>query len=418
MSPETKRLEEPSEPRPIARSALSRFRRLLGRALLVIAVPLLLLASSTVTGLGLDQNLPDQAALLGALCAVILPAFGFATVFGNGALAHGLAFCAWSILILTAFPSYFPERRESATRIGLEYFSMSFGESSFGESTRTLVINSGMGMLSLWGAESVRIIRAERQAEANHEDKDELSVEELADSVDGATERRPTWIPYKGEGRTIVIPAHVDGPEFGEELQFVFDTGATLTTVNRDTLELLGIPIDDDAPQITLRTAAGEVEARLALIDAVWLDEELVEWVTVAVCEPCANETVHGLLGLNVSSHFRVSIDHETEEIELVARPGRRNRQLDIQPWLEINSVLRRWGDGRLELSLDVRNRARQGIRSSVLEVRCSDENFTIRLDPIPAHGSLSQSASLPWGNRCESFEIHPLAATWVTDRF
>jgi len=69
-------------------------------------------------------------------------------------------------------------------------------------------------------------------------------------------------------------------------------------------------------------------------------------------------------------------------------------------------------------VTVNVKNRAQQGIQSSVLEVRCSDESFTIRLDPIPAFGSVSQPASLPWGNRCENFEIHPVAATWVTDRF
>ncbi|MBW2723040.1 MAG: retropepsin-like domain-containing protein [Deltaproteobacteria bacterium] len=398
---------------------------LLGTALLVIAVPLVLLSSGTVIGLGLDQNLPGPTALLGALCAVILPAFGFATLFGSGSLAHGLAFCAWSALILTAFPSYFPERRELATRIGLEYLSMSFGDP-----TRAIVVDSGMEMLSLFGPEPVRTIRAEQRtqdtdknrdrvrARVKDQDQDQASIATTEHTDDFAADRRQTWIPYRGDGQTIVIPVHVDGPDFGEELQFIFDTGATLTTLSRDTLELLDIPIDDAAPLIMLRTAAGEVEARLALLDAVWLEEESVEWVTVAVCEACASGTVDGLLGLNVSSHFRVSIDHEAEEIELIPRPGRRNRRLDIQPWLEINSVLRRWDDGRLEVTVNVKNRAQQGIQSSVLEVRCSDESFTIRLDPIPAFGSVSQPASLPWGNRCENFEIHPVAATWVTDRF
>ncbi len=417
MSPKTQAREEPRQPSPAARAALSGARRLLGSALLVIAVPLLLLASSTITGLGLDQNLPSQAALLGALCAVILPALGFAAIFGNGSLAHGLAFCVWPILILTAFPSYFPERRESVTQVGLEYLSMSFGET-----TRAIMVESGMEMLSLLGPEPVRTIRAERQDKDENEDRGKgkhgSAIEAADDPDDEATDRHPTWIPYRGDEQTIVIPVHVDGPDFGEELHFIFDTGATLTTMSRDTLEFLDIPIDDDAPQIMLRTAAGEVKARLALLDAVWLEDQLVEWVTVAVCEPCASETVDGLLGLNVSSHFRVSIDHEAEEIELVPRPGRRNRRLDVQPWLEFNSVLRRWDDGRLEVTVNVKNRARQAIRSSVLEVRCSDENFTIRLDPIPAFGSVSQRASLPWGNRCENFEIHPIAATWVTDRF
>ena len=215
-----------------------------------------------------------------------------------------------------------------------------------------------------------------------------------------------------------MIPVHIDGPEFGQQLQFIFDTGATLTTLTRDALDALDIQLDDGAPTILLRTAAGEMEARFALVDAVWLDEEVVEWVTVAVCESCASPTTAGLLGLNVSSHFRVSIDHESEQLEFVPRRGRRNRKLDIQPWLDLSSVLRRWDDGRLELTIEVENRSRQGIRSSVLEVKCSEESFTIRLDPIPAFGSVSQVASLPRNSPCENFEIRPLAASWETDRF
>lgn len=387
----------------------SRRRLRLGPVLLVLALPPVALAVSTFTGFGLEQNLPSQAAFAGALCAVILPALGLASIFGAGRSAHGLAFWAWSIALMLAFPAYLPERREPLTRIGLEFLSRPMGAS-----IQQSVVETGLGWLQFYGREPVRVVRAQRRAE----EEIRQPVGSAAAATNPETERQATWIPYRGEGQTIVIPVHVDGPDFGEQWQFVFDTGATLTTLSRDALEALDIPIDDNAPNVLLRTAAGEMEAQLALVDAIWLDEEVVEWVTVAVCEPCASPTTAGLLGLNVSSHFRVSIDHETQHIELVPRRGRRNRKLDVQPWLEIRSVLRSWDDGRLELSVEVKNRARQGIRSSVLEVKCSDESFTIRLDPIPAFGSVTQLASLPRNSPCDEFQIRPLAASWETNRF
>ncbi|MCP5044778.1 MAG: hypothetical protein GY944_27425 [bacterium] len=381
----------------------------LGRLVLVLSLPPLALALCAMTGLGLDQNLPSQLALVGALCVVVLPALGLAATFGGGTIAHGLALASVSIGLLLAFPGYFPERRESATRVGLEYFSRHLGEDR-----RARVIELGLTLLGRFGPEPVRTIRAQpNDSSAARTDLEAESAQRKREE-----DRRSTWIPYEGDGQTIIIPAHIDGPNFGEQLRFVFDTGATLTTISKDVLELLDIAIPDDAPEVTLHTAAGEMQARLVLIDAIWLDEQVVEWITVAVCKHCASSNADGLLGLNVSSHFRVSIDHEAQEIELVPRRGRRNRRLDVQPWLELNSVLRRWEDGRLELVINVNNRAPRAIKRSVLEVKCSDELFTIHLDPIPALGSVSQPASLPWGTRCETFEVVPVAAAWETDRF
>jgi hypothetical protein len=406
VDPEAKPAEAPN---PSEGAAPGRGRKLLGPLLLVLALPPVSLAMSAFTGFGLEQNFASQAAFAGALCAVILPALGLASIFGASTAAHGLAFITWSVALMMAFPGYLPERREPVTRIGLEYLS-----GSLDESTQQRVVETGLGWLRLYGSEPERVVRAERRVQ--QKERQPVGAPTREDNLE--IERQYPSIAYDGDSQAIVIPAHVDGPNFGETMRFIFDTGATLTTMSRDSLDVLDIQLDDDAPTVLLRTASGELEARLALVDAIWLEEEVVEWVTVAVCESCANATTAGLLGLNVSSHFRVSIDHESERIEFVPRRGRRNRRLDVQPWLDFSSVLRRWDDGRLELTIDVTNRARQGIRSSVLEVKCSEEDFTIRLDPIPAFGSISQTSSLPRNSACESFAIRPLAASWETGRF
>lgn len=383
----------------------------LGAVGLVACLPLVALALSLMTGIGLQRSVPGPLAFLAASAVVILPALGLAAALGGRAIAYGLSLAVIAAAGIALAPYYFPKERDAASEIGVRYFT-----SGFAPSAREASVGLMRDVLGWFGAERQPVPRAERVA--SDSTPEPRSQKEEKSSADPDRDDRATWIPYEGDGQTIVIPAHVDGPDFGEELKFVFDTGATLTTISADMLALLDVPIPEDAPEVLLRTANGEMQARLVLVDAIWLEREVVEWVTVAVCEHCASEHADGLLGLNVSSHFRVSIDHEAGELEWLPRRGRRNRRLDIQPWLELNSVLRRWDDGRLEVEMHVSNRAPRAIKRSVFEVRCSSEPFAVHLDPIPAGGSVTQMTSLPWGTHCESFEVAPIAATWETDRF
>lgn len=257
-----------------------------------------MLAFSTVAGLGLDQNLPSPIAILGAICVVALPVLGLASMLGSSGIAHAASLGIWSLAILTALPNYFPERREDAARIGIHFFT-----SAFEAPSQTQAVDAGLAILTLLGPEPPPTLRAERIVDDASPPELDVAQHNKANDSDAKRERDPktTWIPYHGEGQAIVIPAHTDGPNFGDELNFVFDTGATLTTLSQNALRVLGITVPADAPIVTLRTAAGELEAKLVLVDAIWLDEELVEWVTVAVCEYCANDATDGLLGLNVS---------------------------------------------------------------------------------------------------------------------
>ena len=380
----------------------------IGVVALVASLPFAAVAFMTVTGIGLDQDFAIQLAVVGAVSIVVVPGFGIGSLLGGSAFARGMSLALWSLVVLSALPGYFPGQRDTAVHIGVTHFT-----GSFSEQAQTAARDQALSLVARLGDDRKPIHRAQSSSDSPPID---LPPDPLAS--DGARRNAPdtTWIPYTGKGQSLLIPAHIDGANFGEELQFVFDTGATLTTLSQQALEFVDIPIPNDSPVVVLRTASGELEAKLVLVEALWLKDELVEWVTVAVCEYCSSETADGLLGLNVSSHYRVSIDHENEAIEFVPRRGRRNRKLDIQPWLELKTVLTQWGDGRLELTIEADNRARQGIKSSVLEVRCANENFSVRLDPIPAHGHLEQPTSLPWGTDCKRFEVQLMAAAWELD--
>jgi len=319
---------------------------------------------------------------------------------------------------------YFPGQRADMTRDGLRFMT-----SPLERVDSEILVEKGLDLLALLGPEPPPLARAERVEPAGSPDahgtaaltpfaRDPAKEPNAGENPRPTSRPATTSIPYLGDGNSMRIGIHADGGEFGEEFNMIFDTGATLTTLNRSSLELLDVALPPDAPTIVLHTAAGEMEAPLALLDAVWLDGEVVEWVTVAVCEDCAESGAAGLLGLNVSSHFRVSIDHEEERIELTPRPGRRNRRIDIQPWLDLRATIRRWVDGRVEVEIEVENRSRRQIRSALVEVKCIEERFTVTLDSIPAHETATTNAALPWGSDCAEFEVRPLSARWDLDRF
>ncbi len=391
---------------------------------LVSTLPPLAVAVAAMTGLGLAQNVIPTLALLVGFVLTLLPALGLGALLGSSPIMRIFALWVWALAMLVSLPMYFPGQRDDMTRNGLRFMT-----SSLERVDSEILVEKGLELLALLGPEPPAPARARRVEPAGASANQVTSAPTPfapAPAEEPNTQEGPrptprpatTTIPYLGEGNSMRIGIHADGGEFGEEFNMIFDTGATLTTLNRRSLELLDIPVPPDAPTIVLHTAAGEMEAALALLDAIWLDGEVVEWVTVAICEDCAEGDAAGLLGLNVSSHFRVSIDHEEEEIELTPRPGRRNRRLDIQPWLDLRATIRRWADGRVEVEIEVENRSRRAIRSTLIEVKCSEERFTVTLEAIPAHETATTNAALAWGSDCAEFEVRPLSARWDLDRF
>jgi hypothetical protein len=407
-----------------ARSKISRVPALL---LLAGASLPLLLTVAALTGIGLHQNLSALQSVLVAVALALLPALGIASLLGAGTAAHAWAIWGWSLAVLIILPAYHPGEREAATAEGMLLIT-----SPLGDNAALALAETGRSAIAWLGRETPR-----PQAAVSLTDERKLLMSEPAENplppresmedappqvlAQGHEPRRdplPLAIPYEGDAATLRIPVAIDGPEYGEELRMIFDTGATLTTLNRHTLDLLDIPIPRNAPRIQLNTAAGEIEAQLVLVDAVWLGNEVVEWVTIAVCEPCGRDGVAGLLGLNVSGQFHVSIDHDAEVIELRPRTGRTNRKIDVAPWLNLRSQLTQWNDGRIEVEIEASNLALQEIRSAVLEVECANERFAVRLKSIPAQSSVHETASLARGSDCSRYHVHTFAADWLQNRF
>ena len=169
---------------------------------------------------------------------------------------------------------------------------------------------------------------------------------------------------------------------------------------------------------MTLQTAGGLIEADLVLVDAIWLGSEGVEWITVAVCDSCASPPAAGLLGLNVSQRFQVSINHDRQAIALRRRRGADDRSLDIRNWIQIRSEAQEAWNGRVDVELTVFNSSRQEIESAVVHLECTGAGFAIQVDAIPPHGEASTQAELPRGTDCRQQEIELSRANWKLDRF
>lgn len=385
----------------------------LGVLLAGTAAPIAVLAIGTLTGIGLARNLASFPALAAAVALVVLPVCGLASLIGAGSRLTELGGSAWlwCLGVLLTLPFYFPGERTAATRAGLELVA-----SPLGDAAQIQVRSVGTALVDLLGAEPEPTPLADplpgAAAEAARAAADARRARELREAQGDVV------ISYEGRGESMKIAAFFDGPRYGEEFPMIFDTGATYTTLNREALGQLEIEIPRDAPLAILRTANGEIEAPLVLVDAVWLGDAVVEWVTVAVCEPCASDGVSGLLGLNVSGQFQVALDHDHRHIELGALDRPENRKLDVAQWLRLRSRLLRWQDGRLEVEVTGENRASIGIRELAAQIDCPGGRFEVAIDGVPGRETVSRKMALPRGTDCSEYTLDLREATWERNRF
>lgn len=408
----TSRAEEPeteddTEPPP---------RRFAGFLLLASSLPIVALAVSVLTGLGLVRNLASLPAVVGGLALIVLPVLGLRVLVSGSSrwpAAIGGSAWLWSLVILLSMPFYFPGERAEAGRVGVRYLA-----SALGENARGPVAAVADQMLRLLGSEPESLPKAAPLSLAEAEAEAEAAVRTRREERVHSASAGEVVVSYEGDGQIMRIPVFLDGPRYGDEFSMIFDTGATYTTLNREALELLEVEVPADAPMAVLRTANGEIEAPLVLLDAAWLGDAAVEWVTVAVCDPCAADDVFGLLGLNVSGQFQIALDHEARAIRLTAPEGTAERRLDVAQWVRLSSRIRRWRDGRVEVEVILDNSAHVEISEATALVTCVTERFEVPLEAIPAHDTKSSRMSLPRETDCSEYTLELASAKWRLDRF
>jgi predicted aspartyl protease len=378
----------------------------------------ILLAVASVSGLALAHGASPVAALLAAGALSLLPVAGVASLLGDGNRARVAAGLLWPACLLIAMPHYLPGERAPAIDRGLRWLASPLGTRVAGS-----IAGTAGGVVALLGEDRAPLpSMAPRPAGAAADAGTTVAILEADAPPRGQIEERRIRLAYEGDGRSLRLPVVIDGPDVSVRFDLLFDTGASFTTLSPAALEQLGVRIASDAPRVSMRTANGEIEAKLVLLDAIWLgddaDAAVVEWVTIAVCESCAATESAGLLGLNVTSQFRISLDHARRQMELTPRDQASDRHLDVGPWLELRSEGRRWWDGRVEVGLAASNHARRAVERLVVELDCGGDAFAIQLDDVEAGGEASTEVTLPPGTDCRQQRLSLRSARWRLDRF
>lgn len=367
------------------------------RALLAVAILVGMLpagaAVAALTGLGVLRGL--AAIHVGAAAATItmLPVAGLWALFGRSPMAFAAALLIWPALLLVGLPGYFPGEVPGAMSTGFSVFAAAGGRDL---ALRAAAVGQSVGDRAAQApAGKPQAPEAERAVPDCKPSAVPLAADQVA-------------LPYEGSGHSMVVPA-----QFGEvELSMLFDTGASLTTLNRDALRRIGVTVPADAPEITLRTANGSRTARLVVVPRVWVGGLPVDGVTVGVCEECADDHTSGLLGLNVSSQFLVTVDTARQEVVFQAREGG-ERLIDVSPWLRVEARASIFPDTRVEVEVTGENAAPRPITEATVGISCGEDHFVARLQDVPARGRAAATLSLPRGTICEEYRVSLDGARW-----
>ncbi len=356
-----------------------------------------------IAGLVLRRSGEPAEALLVSSLVMALPVLGIWGLLGRERLGFFLGLWLWPALLFWGSPSLFPGERGPSLGEGLAWLAAPMGE------TAALKAGSaGVSLGKLLGDDPDWI-------PPQRVDLDPASIPQVPKTalpplppVGGVI------LPFEGGGDSLRVRTTFDGPEFSEELSLLFDTGATLTTLDRDALRALGVPIPSDSPTARFQTANGEVESPLVLLDRVWLSRnQSVEGVTVAVCDNCTRGETAGLLGLNITGLFLTTVDHELQTITLEPRSQRPDRRLDLLHWMDIEATATSWPSGRVEVDLELTNRSRRHVTEAVVEIACPKSSFSVTFVAISPGATKTTQVELPPGAGCPSYRVSLHSGTW-----
>lgn len=203
---------------------------------------------------------------------------------------------------------------------------------------------------------------------------------------------------FERDGSAMLVPALVHG----KSVYFMFDTGATITTLSLAFAKTANIVPDKNNPEITVQTANGPRNAQFGLMERLELGGRMHSGVSFTICDSCPSGTykgkpVVGLLGLNVINRYRISIDEGHGKIEMYPNTRFWNRSRDIEPWLEIDKITALPDGARnRNASVSVKNRAPRKIDELSLSLECNNGRLIeLGKKSIPANGKATFTKSV-----------------------
>lgn len=362
-----------------------------GTALLALVMATLpgAAAWSALIGLGMHRHGTPWAISLSATLLL----FGPPLAVGGARATHragwtAAASCVWSTLLLLILPVYFPGERRSAVATGLAVVGL-------GDLARALADH----------LPDEPIVALPEVPEA----ATPLEAPALAPLT---LEDHQIALPYEGEGRRLAVPVVFEHGGVTLDVEMMLDTGATYTTLPAAALATLGIHPGPDDPVVELQTANGPREASVVLVDEVWLGDIAVTGVAVATCEACAFSDTTGLLGLNVTGGFNMTIDADRREV-VFSRRATVERRLDVRQFVDLSATFTTWPGGRVEIDVRLQNRASRDIAFATAEVACRDRTWEVPLGPVAAGAPARARRRLPAHEPCTQYGIGLASAAW-----
>ena len=363
-----------------------------GLALTLGTIPAIV-AYAAMLGLGLHRHAPAWIISFSATVLVFGPPLVSAALAWKGRVSVFAGFVgAWSLGILLALPVYFPGERRQAVVTGMSLVNGGASWESVAQSVAgTLPDEPEIA--------SPEVPMAPELVEAPLPDAAPLRSNEIA-------------LPYEGAGRRVSVPVTFQQGGKTVEREMMVDTGATYTTLPKEVLDALGITAGANDPKITLHTANGEREAQVVLIDHLWLGDLELDGVAIATCEACASSDTVGLLGLNVTGNFNITIDADRREV-VFARREDDNRRLDASPFVDLAASLSRYPGGRMEVEVHLDNRAPRDLMRATAEIRCGAHSWTVDVPEVSANTEATVRRRLPDHDACDRYQVALLSAAW-----
>ena len=201
-----------------------------------------------------------------------------------------------------------------------------------------------------------------------------------------------TAVELERKGSSYYVGAKLNG---SVDVSYLYDTGASITTVDKATLDKLGVQIPANAATIRTSTANGVVEVPLIVLDSIDVGGARVTGgFTVSQCEPCADGRKIGLLGLNFSRRYLTTLDEGSKKLRLVPRVDALDHRFDVEPFLQYQGVKGTMRSGAFYVSGSVYNRAPRtatNVKVAAILVNANDKEIARvsgRIGTIPAGGT------------------------------